>query len=69
MFIPSINTAIEYDGSRWHRSLEKDLIKDNLCLENHIRLIRVRELNCPKYDSSAEKIYAKYGFSFETIYE
>ena len=45
IFIPSINTAIEYDGAFYHKSAEKlrkDNLKDRYCQENGIRLIRFR---------------------------
>ena len=44
VFIPSINTAIEYDGYRAHKhKYKKDLEKNKLCVKNGIRLIRLRE--------------------------
>ena len=57
IYIPSIKTAIEYDGERWHRNIEKDLKKDLMCEKNKIRLIRIRENGCPNYNSSSIKIY------------
>ena len=50
IFIPSINTAIEYDGSFYHRSQraqEKDNTKDELCKKDGIRLIRLRDPALP----------------------
>ena len=46
IYIPSKSVAIEYDGEFWHgkaRKLENDNKKNNLCSENGIVLIRVRE--------------------------
>lgn len=46
VFIPSINTAIEYDGTRYHSgdiALEKDNKKDLFCKEKEIFLFRFRE--------------------------
>ncbi len=46
VFIPSINTAVEYDGVFYHnnlKSLNKDNKKDNYCIKNGIRLIRIRD--------------------------
>ena len=43
IWIPSINTGIEYDGSYFHRNSEKDLIKTNNCKKKGIRLIRIKE--------------------------
>jgi len=59
IFIPQINLAIEYDGQAWHKNINKDIKKDLLCEENKIKLIRIRELNCPKYESSSIKFYIK----------
>jgi very-short-patch-repair endonuclease len=47
VFIPSLQIGVEYDGDRWHRSVEKDLQKNALCAEMGIVLIRIREPNCP----------------------
>lgn len=45
IFIPSINWAIEYDGSAWHNAntLKKEQKKYQLCQKQNIKLIRVRE--------------------------
>lgn len=52
IYIPSLNIGIEYDGERWHRDISKDKNKDNICKNLGIKLFRIRELKCPKYDSS-----------------
>ena len=49
IYIPSKSIGIEYDGQRYHKSIERDQKKDMLCLENGIRLIRIREPKCPPY--------------------
>lgn len=44
IYIPSIKTAIEYDGINWHRNTSKlEIKKNNLCREKNINLIRIRE--------------------------
>ncbi len=43
IFIPEINIGIEYDGYYYHRDIKKDAEKDNLCAENNVKLIRIRE--------------------------
>ena len=51
IYIPSIKTAIEYDGSRWHKGKQKldiDNNKDELCKKKGIRLIRFRDPSLPK---------------------
>lgn len=47
IYIPSINTAIEYDGI-WHeKTLKNDNKKNRACKKNGITLIRIREPNLP----------------------
>lgn len=60
MYIPSLNVGIEYDGSRWHKNIEKDKAKDILCREHGITLFRVREKGCPNYESESIKINVTY---------
>lgn len=42
IYFPDLNFAIEYDGSYWHDS-KYDLIKNNLCKEKGIELIRIND--------------------------
>lgn len=49
IYLPSLNTGIEYDGKHWHTNLGKDLQKDNLCSKSGIKLYRIRELGCAKF--------------------
>ena len=51
IYIPDLHIGIEYDGSRWHKDVQKDKIKDQACNLNGINLIRIREPKCPKYES------------------
>ena len=56
IFIPSLNVGIEYDGSFFHsstRSVKRDLLKYELCKNNNINLIRIKEnknTNCNNCD-------------------
>lgn len=53
IFIPSKNIAIEYDGRFYHQakaSKQREQKKNQLCIENGIRLIRVREKGLELYD-------------------
>ena len=43
IYIPSIKTAIEYDGYYHQRTRDRDQLKNQLCLQNGITLIRVLE--------------------------
>ena len=47
IFIPSIMTAIEYDGYAFHKNPDRDIKKLNLCQRKGIRLFRIRENDCP----------------------
>ena len=49
IYIPSLDVAIEYDGEAWHnkdRTIKIDLRKNQLCIDNNIELIRIREPKC-----------------------
>ena len=51
ILISDINTAVEYDGEHWHKSITaKDRHKNELCEEKGITLIRVREEGLPPID-------------------
>ena len=47
IYLPELKTAIEYDGTAWHKDKGKDELKNKLCLDNDIRLIRLRENGLP----------------------
>ncbi|WP_203289378.1 zinc-ribbon domain-containing protein [Metabacillus sp. cB07] len=53
VYIPSINLVIEYDGGQYHKDYKRDIKKDNALLEKipSAKLIRIREPNCPIYES------------------
>lgn len=53
LYIPSLNLGIEYDGRVWHKDVNRDIRKDNLCQNRGIKLIRVREFGLVEYDTSA----------------
>lgn len=59
IYIPSINTAIEYDGTAWHKDrAHQDMTKNTLCKKNSVRLIRIRELGLDSIQD-CEEIYIK----------
>ena len=61
LFIPSINTAIEIDGSYWHRSkLTKDLEKSDRLRATGIDVIRIRQTGLPAIEGNAEVIAYKH---------
>lgn len=48
--------AFEYDGGAWHKDPDRDLRKDQRCLEAGLRLIRIREPGCCEYDFKAVEV-------------
>lgn len=56
IYIPNKKIGIEYDGNRWHKDIKKDKHKDKICNENNITLYRIRENECPKYNSTSKMI-------------
>lgn len=50
VYIPSIRTAFEYDGSFWHENSRIDSKKNTICKNNGLKLIRIREYGLPKLD-------------------
>ncbi|MBO5395641.1 MAG: zinc-ribbon domain-containing protein [Clostridia bacterium] len=50
IYIPSMNIAVEYDGYNWHKDNLNERRKNQLCKENDIFLIRVRENGLELFD-------------------
>ena len=46
IYIPSKKIAIEYDGQAYHKSIKKDIMKNDLCKGIGIFLFRIRENEC-----------------------
>lgn len=63
VFVPSINTAIEYDGKVWHRNYAKDEKKNLICQDKQIVLYRVREEKSDRWQENEylKLIYCKSG--------
>lgn len=53
IYIPEKKVGIEYDGSYYHKNDERDLIKDTICYDNGVTLIRIREKQAPDISSSS----------------
>lgn len=47
VYIPSQRIAVEFDGGKWHNSIKKDELKNKLCEEKGITLVRIRDRECP----------------------
>lgn len=52
IYIPSKNLAVEYDGGYAHKNTERDVVKDSICNQVGISIIRIREFDCPKINDS-----------------
>ena len=66
IYIPSIHTAIEYDGEAWHKKdkIEREQEKYRLCVNHGVRLIRMRE---QEYELGSD--IADYGFVYHKLYK
>lgn len=59
VYIPDKKIAIEYDGCYWHQNKQRDIHKNQKCVEKGIKLIRFRESPLMKLeDSSIDVIIA-----------
>lgn len=69
IYIPSEGIAIEYDGQTWHGDENRDIEKDLLCLRKGIRVIRVREPECPVYSPllTTYYVFRQHTTSFESL--
>ena len=58
IYIPSMKTAIEYDGIYWHRSNRKrEEIKYEICQKSGIKLIRIKENKDDDINGIADTIF------------
>ena len=62
IFIPSINTGIEYDGIFWHDKKDKDVQireekKYRICKEHQIRLFRIKEGDFKGFTSTSDRTW------------
>lgn len=67
LYIPSINTGVEYDGYYWHQDVERDIKKDSICEKNGVKVIRIREDGCPSYETSATLIRREKPFDSKSL--
>ena len=57
IYVPERRMAIEYDGQEWHKNIERDLKKIDMCKQKGIELVNVREPKCPNLDITDNSIY------------
>lgn len=69
LFIPSLKTAIEYDGYYWHKDkIQLDLDKNKKCKIDGIVLVRIREKSLPSLnDTSIEYIINDNGSNLSEV--
>ena len=66
IFIPELNVGIEYDGQFYHQNIHRDIEKNKLCCST-IRLIRIREPNCPILTDDLSTNYILSSLSIEDV--
>ena len=67
IYIPKFKLSIEIDGAKWHNSIEKDIKKNQRCIDHNIILIRVRQEPLTllgKYDFNHKK-----GIKYQLVVE
>lgn len=53
IYIPSLKIGIEYDGEQYHVNVNSDLEKDLICRGEQVKLLHVREPECPYLESDS----------------
>ena len=68
VFIPTLQIGIEYDGP-WHKKKTKeDAAKYQICVEQNIKLYRIREDGLPHINNIADVTYIRHKpFNFDTL--
>ena len=67
IYIPELKVGIEYDGEYYHKDINEDIVKDNICKDNGILLIRVREKRAIRYESSSLKFCLEKNNNFNEL--
>ncbi len=57
IYIKELSLGIEYDGFWHNRNLKKDIKKYEICKENNIKLVRIREKQCQQIENIADICY------------
>ena len=70
VYIPSKRIAIEYDGYYWHKDkIQEDIAKNLKCVDDGIKLYRIREGLPPLNDSSIDYVIQKNQKDLSTVIE
>jgi len=56
IYIPKLKVGIEYDGPTHMKSVKKDIEKSTACEKEGIKLIRIRDCECPILNDNSYKI-------------
>ena len=57
IYIKELSLGIEYDGFWHNRNLQKNIKKYEICKENNIKLVRIREKQCEQIENIADICY------------
>lgn len=57
VYLPELRVAVEYDGHAWHKNVEKDIRKSQLCKQHGVKLVRIREDRCDTIDDGSTCFY------------
>lgn len=57
VYLPELRIAVEYDGHAWHKNVEKDIRKSQLCRQHGVKLVRIREDRCDTIDDGSTCFY------------
>ena len=60
IYVPSIRFAVEFDGAMWHSSEgthRKERLKYEICKENRVTLVRVKERTSREWNDVADAVY------------
>ena len=64
IYLPSLMIGIEYDGRAWHKNIEKDKLKDSICTQNGVRILRIRE---PGIDCFSDDCIGLESLSYDAL--
>ena len=66
IYIPALKIGIEYDGPTHIKSVKRDIEKSTICDKLGIKLVRIRDVECPIINDKSHKIILEDN-SFESL--